>query len=146
MEIGATSHKIVVVLNKRLEQGVALNAAAHMALGLSALAANEGPRLMESLKFLRFVDRDGEAHPSISALSLVVLKGTSSEIRKFRAQLREKQILSVDFTDTMTGGTYVEQLERMSNTTEDELQYYGICAFGTKTELEPLSRRFSLWR
>jgi len=139
-------HKIVAIINKRLQPGVALNTIAHMALGLTARAAKERPDVLEDLRFLNFRDKDGGDHCFISALSLVVLRGTSNEIRKLRNQFLAAGLLSTNFTNQMTGGTYVEQLERSQNTPEAELEYYGVCAFGTIQELDLLTRKFSLWR
>ena len=46
----------------------------------------------------------------------------------------------------MTVGTYTEQKERTKNTPEEQLEYYGICAFGNKNVISQLTKKFSLWR
>jgi hypothetical protein len=140
---GYTTHKFTVILNKNLETGVALNAAAHMAAGLVS-QANNGIR--EQMRFIDFTDKDGGVHPTISALSLIVLRGTSNEIRKARNEAKRRNILFADFTRSMTGDTYVEQLERTQATPEAELEYYGICLFGEKVQLDEFTRKLSLWR
>ena len=60
MAIGAgqTSHKIVVVLNKKIEEGVILNACAHMAAALVAKASHE---TVENMMFVDYLDADGRA-------------------------------------------------------------------------------------
>ncbi|MGH2414652.1 MAG: DUF2000 domain-containing protein [Microcystaceae cyanobacterium] len=146
MEVNANTHKIVAVINKNLEHGVALNAIAHMSLGLAARAAKERPQALEEMQFLNFQDKDGGDHAFISALSLIVLRGKSSEIQKLRQNLQAADLLYVDFTHQMTSETYVEQLERSRNTSEADLEYYGVCAFGAKSKLELLTKKFSLWR
>ena len=146
MKSETITHKVVAIINKNLEPSIALNAIGHMALGLTARAAKERPEALEEMRFLNYQDKDGGNHAFISALSLIVLRGTSNEIRKLRNEFQAAGILSTDFTNQMTGETYVEQLERSQNTHEAELQYYGICAFGSKDELDILTRKLSLWR
>ena len=51
-----------------------------------------------------------------------------------------------DFTNTMTIGTYLEQIERTKQTKEEELIYYGIVLFGDWEKVTELTRKFSLWR
>lgn len=139
----ADTHKFVAIVNKHLEPGVALNALAHATAGLVASASDE---LREQMSFINFPDKDGNDHPNISALSLIVLRGTSNEIRKARNRYVEENIHFVDFLETMTGDTYKEQLEKTSNTAYDELNFYGIIAFGAKKDLDPITKRLSLWR
>jgi len=146
MKAEASDYKIVTVLNKNLEPGIALNTAAHMALGLTARAAKEKPDLFQAMHFLNYADKDGGDHMYISALSLIVLRANAHELRRLRGAFRDAGILHVDFTNQMTQGTYVEQLERSRNTPEVELEYYGLCACGTRSELDSLTRKFSLWR
>ena len=141
--IHAATHKFVAVMNKNLEPGVALNALAHATAGLVASASDE---LREMMSFIDFPDKDGQNHSSISALSLIVLRGTSNEIRKARNRYIEEGIHFVDFTETMTGDTYKEQLDKTAATPYEELNFYGIIAFGKKADLDPITKRCSLWR
>jgi Protein of unknown function (DUF2000) len=138
-----TDYKFVVILNKKLETGAVLNASAHIALGLRNRATSEANK---NMKFLDFIDNDGGLHPSISALSLIVLRSTSSEIRKARNIAIAHDILFTDFTSTMTGDTYVEQLERTKETDEADLQYYGLGLFGEKSILDKFTKKLSLWQ
>src|SRR5438105_538585 len=107
--------KFVALVNKNLEPGVALNAVAHAHLGLSAQLVESNK---DAMHLLQFQDADGQTHPNISARSLIVLRGTSGNIRTLRAQARELGIPTVDFTSSMTGGTYEEQLDRTLRTPE----------------------------
>lgn len=137
-----TDYKFVLILNKKIEIGKVINAAAHMTAGLLAKASAEDKTNMQ---FLDFIDKDGGLHPSVSANSLIVLRAKSGEIRKVRKEAMQRGILSVDFTETMTGDTYVEQLKRTKQTPEVELIYYGICLFGKKSALDEFTRKYSLW-
>jgi hypothetical protein len=138
--------KIVAVLNKELESGVAMNAAAHMALGLAARAGVEAPALAEAMIFQEYKDANGKLYPFISGLSLIVLRGKANDIRKFHAACEENKIMNTVFLKEMTGDTFREQLERLAATPTEAVGYYGVCAIADRDVLDPLTKRFSLWR
>ncbi len=138
----STTHKFVVLLNKKIESGVAMNAAAHMSACLVS-EASESER--ENMMFINYIDADGNPHRS-SGLSLIVLKAdNSNKIRIAREAAKEKDILLVDFLQSMTGDTYIEQLERTSQLKESALEYFGLCLFGKKEDIDPITRKFSTW-
>ncbi|MEG3923438.1 DUF2000 domain-containing protein [Microcoleus sp. D3_18a_C4] len=143
VEHNAAKYKIVAVLNKTLEPGTAMNAVAHMGAGLVASASEE---IREKMSFIDFPDRNEIVHSSISALSLIVLRGTSNEIRKIRDKVREHNLHFVDFLETMTGDTYKEQLEKTQAVAYGELNFYGIMLFGEKEVIAPITKRQSLWK
>ena len=98
------------------------------------------------MRFLDYVDADGGKHP-VSGLSLIVLRAdNSNKIRTARQRAIEENILLVDFTESMTGDTYVEQMQRTSSLRESELNYYGTCMFAEKDKIDGICSRFSLWR
>lgn len=137
------SYKFVVAVNKVLESGVALNAVAHTSLGLCAKATLEQ---REHMHFISFVDGSGQVHEPISALSLIVLRATNGELKKLVQAAQEHSMLSVDFLQTMTGDTYVEQLEKTNNTLNDALVYYAVGLFGPKNVIDPFTKKLSLWK
>ena len=55
--------------------------------------------------------------------------GKNNEIKKVRRKFEEENILFVDFTETMTGDTYEEQLIKTKEINTEEHNYYGILAF-----------------
>lgn len=136
------THKFVAVVNKNLEIGKALNAIAHSCAGLVGVAPSE---LKEKMSFIDFVDKDGSVHKSISGLSLIVLRGKNNEIKKLRNEFIANDILFTDFTETMTGDTYKEQVEKTLEISDEDMNYYCIAAFGEKEKLDPLTKKFSLW-
>ncbi len=101
MNIKPYEYKIVALINKKLPTGQALNAIAHLGLGLCAAVGEEG---RQTLAFLDFVDKDSGVHRSISGHSLVVLQGSSNDIRRLRKSALDIGLPCVDFTATMTGG------------------------------------------
>jgi hypothetical protein len=141
-ELTPTTHKFVAVLNKKIPVGNLMNAVGHMAAGLVGSAPN-----IPEMRFDSYFDKDGGKHKSISDNPFIILAAdNSNKIRTLRNELIERKIHFVDFTNTMTVGTYAEQQERTKNTPEAELEYFGICMFGEKDVLAELTRKYSLWK
>ena len=136
------THKFVAVLNKKIPIGVLMNALGHMSTGLSVSFPD-----IPQMRFDTYVDKDGGEHKSISDNTFIILAAdNSNQIRTLRLSLIEAHIHFVDFTSTMTVGTYVEQKARTRETPELRLEYYGIVCFGLKEILNPLTKKFSLWK
>lgn len=136
------TNKFVAVLNKKIPTGSLMNALGHMAAGLSA-SYPETP----SMRFDTYIDANGNTHKSISDHPFIVLSSdNSNQIRTLRQELIASNIHFVDFTNTMTVGTHVEQKERTKLTPEEQLDYYGICMFGDRMILASLTKKFSLWK
>ena len=117
-------NKLVALINKEIETGVAMNAIAHMTIGLGAQLNHELLRLND------YQDQEGNIYPNISQMPFMVLRGKSSEIRKAVGQAKEEKMQFGVFTHTMTRGTYQEQLDNTSQTPEEKLIYYGAVLFG----------------
>lgn len=137
---GTFSHKLVAVMNEKIEPGVVMNALAHMSMGLGAHIDRE------QLHFIDYIDADGSAHPSISKMPFIILRANSNKISALRRVAREAGVQCIDFTNTMTAGSYIEQLERMKVTKEGDLIYYGCVLFGEWDKVSEITRKFSLWK
>lgn len=133
-------YKLVSVLNKSLDPGVAMNALAHMCLGLGASIKKE------LLRLDLYMDAAENVYPHISQMPFMVLKGSESKIRTLEAASKAHNIHYVTFLDTMTGGSYKEQLERTQKTMPEDLTFYGISLFGPWDKVCALTKKFSLWR
>lgn len=133
-------NRLVAVLNKSIEPGVALNALGHMSLGLSASL----PR--EDLSFATYIDNNNLSYSNISKMPFIVLKASGNKIRNLVHQARDTKVPYTCFLNTMTGGTYKEQLERTNKTPESELIYYGALLFGPVEQLTQWTGKFSLWK
>ena len=96
-------NKLVALVNKDIEVGVAMNAIAHMTIGLGAQLDKDILRLND------YQDKDGNLYPNISQMPFMILRGKASEIRKAVGRAKEENMQFGVFTDTMTGGTYQEQ-------------------------------------
>lgn len=136
------THKFVAVLNKKIPVNLLMNALGHMAAGLTASYTN-----VTEMRFDNYIDKDGGNHKSISDNPFIILAAdNSNKIRTLRNSLIERNIHYVDFTSTMTVGTYLEQQQRTKETPELDLEYYGLCLFGEINQVNELTRKFSLWR
>ncbi len=127
-------------MNEKIEPGVMMNALAHMCIGFGSEIGKD------PLRLTNYKDADGGSHPCISEMPFMILKSNSNKIRGLRLAAQEKGIRFVDFTNTMTMGSYIEQLERTQQTKEEALIYYGIVLFGNWDQVSELTKKFSLWK
>lgn len=134
------TNKLVAVMNEKIESGVIMNALAHMCIGFGSVIGKE------PLRLTNYIDADEGSHPHISEMPFMILKTNSNKIRALKIAAIDAGIQYVDFTDTMTIGTYKEQLERTKQVKEADLIYYGIVLFGNWDKVSELTRKFSLWR
>lgn len=134
------ANKLVAVINKDLDVGVALNAVAHMSLGLARNLDKEALQLDD------YVDANANIYPNISRIPYIILRAKSGEIRKTIIAARERNICHTAFLNTMTGGTYIEQLERTKLMSDEEMICYGCALFGAWEVVSEITRKFSLFR
>jgi hypothetical protein len=133
-------NKLVAILNKDVEHGVVMNALGHMCIGMGADIGKE------LLRLDTYRDANDNPYPDISQIPFIILRGKNNEIRKTVMAAREQSFKYAVFLNTMTGGTYVEQLDRTKSTPEEQLVYYGCVLFGPWDKVSELTRKFSLWR
>lgn len=127
-------------MNEKIEPGIVMNALAHMCIGFGSVIGKE------PLRLTNYIDAEGRSHPHISEMPFMILKANSNKIRALKQAALQEGIQCVDFTDTMTIGTYSEQLERTKQTSEANLIYYGVVLFGKWDKVSELTRKFSLWK
>lgn len=142
MDYVPTTHKFVAVLNKKVPVANLMNALAHATAGFAASYPDP-----KEMRFDNYEDADGNVHHNISDNPFIILRAdNSNKIRTLRQALADAGLHYVDFTDTMTVGTYAEQQERTKTTHETELEYWGIVTFGETEKINALTKKFSLWR
>ncbi|KTD58888.1 DUF2000 domain-containing protein [Legionella shakespearei] len=140
MSVELFQNKLVAVLNKSIDAGKVMNALAHMCIGLGSAIGQKNLRLTD------YKDANSGSHPFISEIPFIILSDNSNKIRALRQKALAEHILLNDFTDTMTVGTYQEQIERTAQTKEEDLIYYGIVLFGDWAKVTELTKKCSLWR
>ena len=134
-----TTKKFTAVLNKKVEPGKIMNALAHMTVGLVRSYPDH------DMGVINYEDKDGGAHRASKFPFIILRADNSNKIRALRNTCIEKGISFASFTSAMTIGGWEEQVEQSKATPEAELEYYGICMLGEKTELDELTKKFSLW-
>jgi Protein of unknown function (DUF2000) len=140
MQEQAETKKVVVAVNKKLEPGRALNAAAHALLGLSSEGESDRGRF-------QIVDYEtsGESGFLASKLPLIVLRGSGGHLRRLRAELLEAGLPAVGFHSAMTEGSWEEQVQRSAAQPLDQLELYAIASIGERQLVDPLTKRLSLY-
>lgn len=132
--------KLVAVLNKNCDTGKVMNALAHMCIGFGAhLSANQ-------LQLVDYQDRDDNVYPNISKMPFIILRTNGPKINTLRKAAIQQNIEYSVFTDTMTVGTWEEQLQRTLTSNEQDLVYMGIVLFGEWQTVSELTKKFSLWK
>lgn len=127
-------------MNEKIEPGIIMNALAHMCIGFGSVIGQD------PLRLTNYIDADGGSHPHISEMPFMILKANSNKIKALKTAALESGIQCVDFIQTMTIGSYVEQVERTKQTKDADLIYYGVVLFGNWDKVSELTRKFSLWK
>lgn len=119
-----------------------MNALGHMTAGI---ASEMIPSV--DMCFLDYQDKNGGIHPNISHFPFIILSAdNSNKIRTIRAEAIKRNIPYGDFTSTMTIGTSQQQVKATANTSELELEYFGIVMFGKTSELKDFTGKLSLYK
>jgi hypothetical protein len=119
---------------------MAMNALAHMSLGLGTLLGPDEALVCD------YKDGSGISHLAISAYPFIILKSRPNKIREAVELAKARNMHTVDFVSTMTIGSYREQLERTKSTRNQDLEFYGAVLYGDATAVSEITSKFSLFR
>lgn len=134
-------NKLVAVVNKQIEMGVAMNALAHMCLGFGAHMG------VSELHLMDYENANGFIYPNISKMPFIILREkNSNKIGGLLMKAKEVGVQYSVFTNTMTEGTWEDQKARTLATKPDEIIFYGIVLYGPKEIVTEMTKKLSLWR
>lgn len=131
-----------MIIDERLPLGIIANTAAIMGITLG--------KNMPEVVGADVADKTGKEHLGIIEFPVPVLKGDAGSIKTIREKLYEpdfSDLTVVDFTDlAQSCKTYDEFTEKMKETSETDLNYFGIVICGAKKKINKLTGNMPLLR
>lgn len=133
--------KIVIVLDSKLEMGVALNVVGHLSMALGYHAENHMGRKNLS-------DASNGLHLGISRYPIIITKAKGGKLRNGLLKAKaSSNVLVVDYPSIMYETEHDDELaDALSSLSEDSIEYYGFIMYGKTEEVDGISGKFSLWR
>lgn len=133
--------KFAIVLNKKHPVATLLNAMGHVTAGLVAKVGADEP------DFLDYRCPAGEFSSLISRFPVIVLSGgNSNQLRRLTDESSAAGLVANTFVTAMLGASAEEQLAQTEQAAAEELEYLAVAVFGDAAVIDPLTKRFSLWK
>ncbi len=135
------SHKIAAIISDNLESWQAMNVLGHMAI---SLGANKDEMLMGRDVLL---DKDGVAHKGIARFGFIIKKGAAQQIAETITKARTTANMTVvDFPREMLDTRHDDELaEALAAKHNADLEYLGAVLYGSKSEVDGLTKGFKLF-
>ena len=135
-------YKWVVVAGRDVSPASLMNAVAHLSLSMASCCSGQ-----EAKQFHEYIDGNGKMVSSISNWPVIVLGAKNcNQLRMLRVRASEAGVPCQAFVGEMIGGSADEQLAKTSETMGEELTYWAVMLFGHRNCVDPLIKRFSLFR
>ena len=132
--------KTTVVVNRKHEPGLVLNAVSHLVAGLVDVT---GP---EAYAFLDYDFAIGAASRLSTYPVIVLAAPNSSQVLRTWQAAREHELPCNLFTTAMIGASAQEQRAATRATPVEEQDCVAVALFGEAERINPLTRRFSVYR
>jgi hypothetical protein len=135
------SKKIVIIIDKTLEQWQVLNAVAH-------ISAYIGYKLGDSFGTGDFFEtKDTFKHPRNSQYPIILLRAKPTQLPNLMAKVRESGLLYHGFIKEMIETTDDKEIvDALSNKNDSEIEYLGIGIFGKIDAVNVLTKNYQTWR
>lgn len=135
--------KTIVALSQAFDPHPAqqLNAIGHLAQAIGAAALSQG-----WFKPATYVDGAASDLATLSWWPLVVLTGRANKVFELWQGLSNMRWPKACFVEAMIHGGTELQLEATSALAVHDHKIVAVAAFGPTAELQPLTKRLSLWR
>ena len=132
--------KCVMILDETLPRGLIANAVAILGITLG--------KKFPAIVGQSVTDKDGNKHEGIITFPVPILAGRKESIKSLRQKLFGadfSDIVTVDFSDVAQGcKTYAEYTNKMADTSESALAYFGIALCGDKKKVNRLTGNLPL--
>jgi hypothetical protein len=141
MAVQDFSKKIVVVVNKELEQWQIINTVAH-------IAAYIGNQLGDSFGTAEnFVTKDGLNHPRNSQYAIITLRAKPLQLPHLMLKARQSGLLYHGFIQEMIDTTDDQEIATiLKDKVDADIVYLGVGLFGPKDQVDSLTKSYQLWR
>lgn len=134
--------KCVMIIDSNLEIGVQVNTAA--ALGIS-LASN-----IKGLAGKKLIDKDGIVHEGVTNTPIPILTLSNEEIKeKYNEllQMNSDEIRVIGFNEVAQKSLDYDDYEmKLAETTNNNINYLGICIYGPKKKINKLTGNIKMLR
>jgi len=135
------SKKIVIVINKTLEQWQVLNTVAH----ISAYIGHKLGDDFDSGDF--FETQDDIKHPRNSQYPIILLRAKPTQLPNLIQKVRESGMLYHGFIKEMIDTTNDSEIvDTLENKNDVDIDYLGIGIFGPIEQVNSLTKNFQVWR
>ena len=133
--------KAVIVIDEALENWQITNTIAHT-------SAFIGHKLNERFGTgENFVTEDKITHPRNSQYPFITLKASKAQLSILMSKVRDSKLLYHGFIQEMIRTTDDKEITTiLKNKKDTEIEYLGIGIFGTKEEVNSLTKKFSLYK
>lgn len=138
--VKGTEKKCVMVVGTGLPVGLAVNAAAVLAVTLGSK--------IESIVGPDIADVSGGSHVGLVDIPIPVLKADAEALADIRSRaVTMEGLLVVGFTDVArTSRTYEEYTQKMADSAPEDLEYLGVALHGDKKLVNKLTGSLPLLR
>lgn len=138
------THKFIIILNEKAPPGKLLSATGQIAMSLYSNATKEQ---QVNMSFVPFLSPSGDNLITVSTCSFVVLKGTANQLLTLYTKTTEQNLLSAIFTSTMSfNGIEEDLILKTASTPLEKTEPYGVGIFGSIDEINPLTKKFSVFK